>query len=168
MDIQKKIDEFVNDAFKGKVAFNILLVSDETSRLSVLRGHNALSYFRKHFAKLADVNLVSMTSSDFCRINPDLTKYNVLWIDNVINERMNLLLVDKLDDLASSLVGKNVLELPEADQILARKLRSPSGGRCDVHRGFRPDSECRAAVRLGRYALGGTRQGRYQHSDFRE
>ena len=124
MDIQKKIDDFVNGAFNGKVAFNILLVSDETSRLSVLRGYNALSYFKKNFAKLADVNLVSMTSNDFCRLNPDLTKFNVLWIDNVINERMNFMLVDKLDDYASLLVGKNVLELSEADQALARKLRS--------------------------------------------
>ena len=124
MDIQKKIDEFVNNAFKGKLAFNILLVTDETSRLSVLRGYNALSYFRKMYSTLADVSLVTMTSADFCRIDPDLTKYNVLWIDNVINERMNFMLVDKLDDYASDLVDANVLELSEEDQKLARKLRS--------------------------------------------
>ena len=124
MDIQKKIDEDVAGAFKGKLELNILLVSDETSRLSVLRGHNALSYFKKSYQTLADVTLVSMTSSDFCRLNPDLTKYNVLWVDNVINERMNFMLIDKLDDYASELVGRNVLELSEAEQVLARKLRS--------------------------------------------
>lgn len=124
MDIQKKIDEFVDGAFNGKLAFNILLVTDETSRLSVLRGHNALSYFKKSYVKLADVNLVTMTSSDFCRLNPDLKQFNVLWIDNVINEHMNFMLVDKLDDYATELVGRNVLELSEEDQKLARKLRS--------------------------------------------
>jgi len=125
LNIQKQIDEFVATAFTGKLSFNVLLISDEDSRLSILRGYNAFSYVKKAFSSLGvSINITSMGSADFCRNDPDITKFDVVWIDNVENAKMTFNIADKLDDYASSLVGTNVFELDEENQALARKLRS--------------------------------------------
>ena len=85
MDFQEKIDETVNATLSDKLSFDILLVSDENSRLSVLRGYNALAQFSNFYSTMASVNLTTMTSGEFLRVKPDLHMYNVLWIDNVVN-----------------------------------------------------------------------------------
>lgn len=91
MDFQKQIDQRINDILNDKtekkLAFHILLVSDGNSRLSPLRGYAALDFFKNVYRTMADVTVTTMTSNGFLREQPDLHKYNVLWIDNVTNPK---------------------------------------------------------------------------------
>ena len=88
MDFQKQIDKRINDILTDKkLEFHILLVSDGNSRLSPLRGAAALDYFKNVYRTMADVTVTTMTSNGFLREQPDLHKYNVLWIDNVNNPK---------------------------------------------------------------------------------
>lgn len=87
MDFQKQIDKRIEETLERKLDFHILLVSDGTSRLSPLRGHTALEYFKNVYRNMADVTLTTMNSNGFLREEPDLHKYNVLWIDNVTNPK---------------------------------------------------------------------------------
>ena len=104
MDIQTKIDSYVNSFLEGKLSFDILLVSDATSRLSELRGYNALEQFRKLYSTMATVNLTVMTSDAFVKRNVDVSEFNVIWIDNVINRQFNDALSARLDALKEVLV----------------------------------------------------------------
>lgn len=88
MDFQKQINKFVDESLTGKkLEFNILLVSDGNSRLSPLRGQAAMDYFKNVYKSMADVTVTTMTSNAFLRVKPDISKFNVLWIDNVINPK---------------------------------------------------------------------------------
>lgn len=112
MDFQKQIDERIKDILGKKLEFHILLVSDGTSRLSPLRGHTALEYFKNVYSRtLADVTLTTMNSAGFIREEPDLSKYNVLWIDNVTNPKFLHDVSDRIAEYEDAVCGK--LELPE-------------------------------------------------------
>lgn len=104
MDIQTKIDSYVSSFLEGKISFNILLVSDSTSRLSVLRGYNALEQFRKLYSTMATVSLTTMTSDAFVKDDIDLSAFNVVWVDNVISRPFNDTLSAKLDAMQASLL----------------------------------------------------------------
>lgn len=111
MDFQKQIDERIKDILSKKLEFHILLVSDGTSRLSPLRGHTALEYFKNVYRTMAEVTLTTMTSAGFLREEPDLSKYNVLWIDNVTNPKFLHVVSDRIADYEDVICGK--LEMPE-------------------------------------------------------
>lgn len=119
MDIQTKIDSYVNSFLEGKLSFDILLVSDATSRLSELRGYNALEQFRKLYSTMATVNLTVMTSDAFVKRNVDVSEFNVIWIDNVINRQFNDALSARLDALKEVLVDG-----AEGDEAQANLYRS--------------------------------------------
>jgi len=111
MDFQKQIDERIKDILSKKLEFHILLVSDGTSRLSPLRGHTALEYFKNVYRTMAEVTLTTMTSAGFLREEPDLSKYNVLWIDNVTNPKFLHVVSDRIADYEDVICGK--LAMPE-------------------------------------------------------
>ena len=96
MDFQEQINEIIKDTLSEKLSFDILLVSDENSRLSVLRGYNALAQFRNFYGTMATVNLTSMTTGEYLRVKPDLHNYNVLWMDNVVNPQFIASVSDSL------------------------------------------------------------------------
>lgn len=106
MNLQKKIDQFVDESCKGKVRFDILYVSDETSRLSFVRGTTALTEFKHFYGNIATVTVTTMDSESFVHSMPDLSKYNVLWIDNVASRTFNQAALKCIDSYLNILVPK--------------------------------------------------------------
>lgn len=112
MDFQKQIDEGIKATFQKKqLEFHILFVSDGNSRLSPLRGATAMEYFKNAYSTFADVSVTTMNSTGFLREEPDLTKYNVLWIDNVINAKFIHAIGDKIQELENQICG-GPMEIP--------------------------------------------------------
>ena len=115
MDFQKQIDQRINDILNDKtekkLAFHILLVSDGNSRLSPLRGYAALDFFKNVYRTMADVTVTTMTSNGFLREQPDLHKYNVLWIDNVTNPKFIHNLNSTLEAYENEICG-GAMEVP--------------------------------------------------------
>lgn len=103
MDFQKKIEEYVNDAVKDKVHFDILFVSDESSRLSFIRGAGAMTEFKHFYGHIAPIKVTTMDSATFVESRPDLSKYNVLWVDNVANGTFNNTVLSLVDELMEKL-----------------------------------------------------------------
>jgi hypothetical protein len=91
-------------------------VSDGNSRLSPLRGAAAMDYFKNVFRTLADVTVTLMTSSGFLREQPDLHKYNVLWIDNVTNPKFIHDLAPMLDAYENEICGGE-MEVPTNSRV---------------------------------------------------
>lgn len=89
MDFNKKIEERISQILETKREFNVLYVTDETSRLSCVRGYGAMQQFKQFYSTIAEVNLTTMDSKTFCRTNPDLSTYSVVWVDNVISRKFN-------------------------------------------------------------------------------
>ena len=133
MNFQEQIDERIKDTLSEKLSFDILLVSDETSRLSVLRGYNALAQFKNAFgATTANVNLTYMSSSEYLRVQPDLHNYNVLWMDNITNPRFINTVADQLGEYENEVCGGPIqiegrteeeLEKESAQRRIMRNLR---------------------------------------------
>ena len=122
MDFQKQIDQRIKDTLTDKkLEFHILLVSDGNSRLSTLRGAAALEYFKNVYRTLADVTLTTMTSNGYLREQPDLHKYNVLWMDNVNNPRFIHTVSEQLAAYENEICGGE-MEIPEkADEEALEK-----------------------------------------------
>lgn len=89
MDFKNRIEETVKAMVEAKPVFNILFITDETSRLSVLRGSAALTQFRHFYGNIATVSITTMESERYCKVRPSLSEYNVVWVDNVINRAFN-------------------------------------------------------------------------------
>lgn len=104
MDFKKKISEIIAENIKNKLTFNILYVSDENSRMAFSRGMTAMEEFKHFYGNLANVSVTTMDSKRFIDIAPDLGKYNVLWIDNVINRTFNNVVVERVGKVMDSLV----------------------------------------------------------------
>lgn len=94
MDFKTRIEETIKAMVDAKPKFNILFVTDETSRLSALRGSAAMTQFRHFYGNIATVTVTTMESDRFCELQPDLSHYNVVWVDNVINRKFNQSLVN--------------------------------------------------------------------------
>lgn len=117
MDFQKQIEQRTKDLLTNKkLEFHILFVSDGNSRLSPLRGAAAMDYFKNVFRTLADVTVTLMTSSGFLREQPDLHKYNVLWIDNVTNPKFIHDLAPMLDAYENEICG-GAMEVPTNSRV---------------------------------------------------
>jgi hypothetical protein len=117
MDFQKQIEQRTKDLLTNKkLEFHILFVSDGNSRLSPLRGAAAMDYFKNVFRTLADVTVTLMTSSGFLREQPDLHKYNVLWIDNVTNPKFIHDLAPMLDAYENEICGGE-MEVPTNSRV---------------------------------------------------
>ena len=117
MDFQKQIEQRTKDLLTNKkLEFHILFVSDGNSRLSPLRGAAAMDYFKNVFRTLADVTVTLMTSSGFLREQPDLHKYNVLWIDNVTNPKFIHDLAPMLDAYETEICGGE-MEVPTNSRV---------------------------------------------------
>lgn len=105
MDFQEQIDARIKKIIDNKLEFHILFVSDGNSRLSPLRGATAMEHFKNIYRSMADVSLTTMTSNAFVRDEPDLSKYTVLWIDNVINPKFIHSLSDRLIQYENEICG---------------------------------------------------------------
>ena len=124
MDFQKQIDQRIKDTISDKkLEFHILLVSDGNSRLSPLRGAAALDYFKNMYRTIADVTLTTMTSNGYLREQPDLHKYNVLWMDNVNNPRFIHTVSDQLAEYENEICGGE-MEIPESADAEALEKES--------------------------------------------
>lgn len=96
MDFKAKIAERLKQILETKRSFNVLYVSDNTSRLSCVRGLNAMQEFKTFYNTIADVTLMTMDSKTFTRMKPDLSVFNVVWVDNVINCAFNDALMESM------------------------------------------------------------------------
>ena len=119
MDFKKKITDKIAENIKNKLTFNVLYVSDETSRMAFSRGLTAMEEFKHFYGNLANVSMTTMDSKRFIDVEPDLSKYNVLWIDNVINRAFNGVVVDRVSKVIDSLTPNwrkelDKLKTPEA------------------------------------------------------
>lgn len=117
MDLQKKIDQFIEASCKSKTHFDILFVSDETSRLSFVRGYTALNEFKHFYGNVANVTVSAMDSAAFINETPDLSKYNVLWIDNVANRPFNEAVLSQVDKCLETLIPKWRKELDKIADV---------------------------------------------------
>lgn len=117
MDFQKQIDQRIKDTLiNKKLEFHILFVSDGNSRLSPLRGAAAMEYFKNVYRTMADVTVTTMTSNGFLREQPDLHKYNVLWIDNVTNPKFIHDLSATLETYENEICGGEMEILADATE----------------------------------------------------
>ena len=89
MDFNKKIEARVNEILETKREFHVLYVTDDTSRLSCVRGYTAMQQFKNFYRTIASVTLTTMDSKTFCKASPDLSRYGVVWVDNVISREFN-------------------------------------------------------------------------------
>ena len=96
MDFTKKIEDRINQILESKREFNVLYVTDENSRLSCVRGYNAMQQFKNFYKTIANVTMTTMDSNTFCRTKPDLSVYSVVWVDNIINKKFNDLMMDMM------------------------------------------------------------------------
>lgn len=96
IDFAKKIEERITQILETKREFNVLYVTDDTSRLACVRGYNAMQQFRQFYSSIAEVTLTSMDSKTFCRTKPDLSLYSVVWVDNVISRAFNDLMMERM------------------------------------------------------------------------
>ena len=83
--LAKKIEERVN----GRDRFDILFITDGASRLATIRGIDAMEDFRRFYSGVADISVVCMDSDRVVSLGTDLSKYNVVWLDNVANPALN-------------------------------------------------------------------------------
>lgn len=104
-DLKKILDQRVSETFKNKMKFDILYVTDESSRLSFTRGQIALDEFRRFYANIATVSVVTMDSNRFCNHTPDLSEFNVIWVDNVINGAFNTKLAQATDAVLTKVMS---------------------------------------------------------------
>ena len=96
MDFSKKIEDRINQILESKREFNVLYVTDENSRLSCVRGYNAMQQFKNFYKTIANVTMTTMDSNTFCRTRPDLSAYSVVWVDNIISKKFNDLMMDMM------------------------------------------------------------------------
>ena len=96
MDFTKKIEERISQILETKREFNVLYVTDDTSRLACVRGYNAMQQFKQFYSSIAEVTLTTMDSKTFCRTKPDLSGYSVVWVDNIINRQFNDLMMERM------------------------------------------------------------------------
>lgn len=94
MDFSKKIEARIKEILETKREFNVLYVTDDNSRLSCVRGYNAMQQFKNFYRTIANVTMTTMDSQTFCRTSPDLSKYSVVWVDNVISRQFNDAMMD--------------------------------------------------------------------------
>lgn len=85
VDFKKLIEAGIAENLSRKPKFNILYIGDENSRLAYCRGVTAMQEFKHFYGNLADISLTIVDSKTFVGACPDLSFYNVLWIDNVAN-----------------------------------------------------------------------------------
>ena len=85
VDFKKLIEAGVAENVSRVPKFNILYVGDDTSRLAYCRGMTAMQEFKHYYGKLADISITTVDSKTFIGACPELSYYNVLWIDNVSN-----------------------------------------------------------------------------------
>jgi hypothetical protein len=80
--------------------FNILFVSDRTSRLYPFRGEAMVRSFCDAYKNLASADVVSCSSKAFLAMETaELSRYTILWIDNV----QDYMALRKLGDFANTL-----------------------------------------------------------------
>ena len=96
MDFKAKIEARLKQILETKRSFNVLYVSDNTSRLSCVRGLNAMQEFKTFYSSITDVTLTTMDSKTFTRMKPDLSAFNVVWVDNVISCSFNDTLMESM------------------------------------------------------------------------
>ena len=96
MDFKAKIEARLKQILETKRSFNVLYVSDNTSRLSCVRGLNAMQEFKTFYSSITDVTLTTMDSKTFTRMKPDLSAFNVVWVDNVISCAFNDTLMESM------------------------------------------------------------------------
>ena len=96
MDFTKKIEERIAQILETKREFNVLYVTDDSSRLSCVRGYNAMQQFKQFYSSIAEVTMTTMDSKTFCRTKPDLSCYSVVWVDNVISRSFNDLMMESM------------------------------------------------------------------------
>lgn len=135
MDFKKKIEKRVGELLETKRTFHVLYVSDGDSRLSCVRGYTAMQQFKQFYSRITNVSVTSMDSATFCDARPDLSGYNVLWIDNVVSRRFNDAVMDGVGKVFDALEpgwrkGAEALEgaareeyMAEANEYRAMTLR---------------------------------------------
>lgn len=87
-DIKELLDKKVEERVNRKDRFDILFISDADSRMYNMRGITAMEDFCRFYGGIADVSLVTMDSRRVCQIRPDLSKFTVVWVDNVVNREL--------------------------------------------------------------------------------
>ena len=103
IDFKKLIEDGIAANLSNKPKFNILYVGDETSRLAYCRGVTAMQEFKHFYGNLADISLTIIDSKTFIRACPDLTYYNIIWIDNVSNRLFMSSLEEKVNAVMEKL-----------------------------------------------------------------
>lgn len=96
MDYTKKIEERLNQILETKREFNVLFITDGKSRLSCVRGYDAMQQFKQFYSTIAEVTMTTMDSKTFCRTKPDLSVYSVVWVDNIISREFNDIIVESM------------------------------------------------------------------------
>jgi hypothetical protein len=104
MSLKEIYSKLVEERVNSKPTFNILLVTDNASRLSVLRGSNAFDEFKNFYGNIANIQVVTMASNSFINMNIDISLFNVLWIDNIANQEFN----SKVIEYMKSILDKNI------------------------------------------------------------
>jgi len=80
-------DELRAEALK-KPTFKILYISDGDTRLSPFRGESMIKTFSNFYAKQANIEYYTASTSILGNLNlDDLRNFNILWIDNVSDFR---------------------------------------------------------------------------------
>ena len=102
-DFKKLIEDGIAANLANKPKFNILYVGDESSRLAYCRGITAMQEFKHFYGNLADISLTIIDSKTFNRACPDLTFYNILWIDNISNRTFMAALEEKVNAVMDKL-----------------------------------------------------------------
>ena len=103
IDFKKLIEAGIAENLSKKPKFNILYVGDENSRLAYCRGVTAMQEFKHFYGNLADISLTIIDSKTFVGACPDMSYYNVLWIDNVANRGFMLALETRINDVMDKL-----------------------------------------------------------------
>lgn len=89
LEIKEMLDRKIAERVKQRDRLDILFITDADSRLYNLRGITAMEDFVRYYQTISDVSLVTMGSDRVNQLQPDLSKFTVVWVDNVANPALS-------------------------------------------------------------------------------
>lgn len=115
-NIKTILQEAIAKKCDAAMAFNILYVTDEASRLNYVRGVSALDEVKRFYGNIAKCNVCKISSAQFIDKCVNFDKFDIIWVDNVIDHMFNRALLDTLDAKLNEVLPDWKENMPEGEE----------------------------------------------------